>query len=124
LADKQIPRAPAHLRARGRRLWRSVVDQFEMTQAELELLTEACRTLEIVERLEVELRDQPAMVEGSRGQIVAHPLCSELRSERQLLAKLITLLGLPEEDSDWDNLTASQRGRKAARARWDRRPSA
>ncbi len=124
MSDRQIPRAPAHLRTRGRRLWRSIVEGFDLTQAEQDLLLEACRTLDIVESLEVALRDQPALVTGSRGQPVAHPLGSELRSERQLLAKLIAQLGLPDADAEggeWDGLSASQRARKAAFSRWQHR---
>jgi len=118
-------RAPHGLGSRGRRLWRAVVEDFTPAQHELELLTEACRTLDRVEALQAELADAPLTAEGSRGQLVAHPLAAELRSERQLLARLLSQLGIPEgeEGAEWDNLTASQRARKAAHARWGGRGS-
>jgi len=117
-------RAPAGLKARGRRLWKAVTADFELNLSERELLTEACRCLDNCERLETALKDAPLTVEGSRGQIVAHPLAGELRSERNLVAKLLAQLGLPDDAADgsaWDGLSSSQRARKAARARWDNR---
>lgn len=117
-------RAPAGLAARGRRLWRAVAADFDLELDERELLTEACRSLDTCERLEEALRGAPLTTKGSRGQVVAHPLAAELRSERLLVARLLAQLELPDDDgegSDWDGLTASQRARKAARARWDNR---
>ncbi len=115
-------RAPAGLGPRGRRLWRAVTTDFEMTISERELLTEACRTIDNCERLENALRDEPLTTAGSRGQVVAHPLAAELRSERLLLAKFLGQLGLPDDEGEagsWDGLTATQRARKAAHARWN-----
>jgi len=118
-------RAPAGLKARGRRLWRAVTEEFELSLSERELLTEACRCLDRCEALETTTRGASLTVAGSRGQIVAHPLAAELRSERLLMAKLLSQLGLPDSDeagsSKWDGLTASQRARIASRARWDHR---
>lgn len=123
MANNVPARAPSGLRARGRRLWRMVTADFDLSLSERELLTEACRCLDNCERLEAALRTEPLTVAGSRGQTVAHPLAAELRSERTLLTKLLGQLGLPDdtdEGNPWDNLTASQRARKAVRVRWDR----
>lgn len=119
------PKAPPGLAARGRRLWRAVDKLYELTLEERELLTEAARTLDTCEALQVALRDEPLMTLGSRAQPVAHPLRAELRSERLLVAKLLAQLGLPDDEGEdgheWDGLSASQRARKASRARWDNR---
>ena len=115
-------RAPSGLGPRGRRLWRQVLRDFEPNLSEIELLTEAARTVDRCEVLETALRDQPLTTAGSRGQVVSHPLLAELRAERQLLSRLLGQLAIPEpEAGDWDGLTASQRSRRAARIRWDRR---
>ncbi len=118
------PRAPQGLGSRGRRLWRSVTRDFEPSASELELLTEACRCLDRVEALEQAMQGAPLTVAGSRGQIVAHPLAADLRAERQLLSRLLAQIELPADDDNggqWDGLSASQRARKAARAKWDKR---
>ncbi len=96
---------------------------FEPNLSEIELLTEAARTVDRCEVLETALRDQPLTTAGSRGQTVAHPLLAELRSERTLLSRLLSQLAIPHADNEhtWDGLTASERSRRAARIRWDRR---
>jgi hypothetical protein len=115
-------RAPAGLSLRGRRLWKAVTADFELNLSERELLTEACRCSDRCEAVEDAMRGAPLTVPGSRGQTVANPLAGELRAERQLLAKLLAQLELPDGDGGaWDGLSASQRARKAARSRWDNR---
>ena len=118
-------KAPAHLGARGRRLWRRIMEDFEPAESGREILLEAVRVVDRCESLEQALRGEPLTTTGSRGQIVAHPLLAELRSERLLLSRLLAQLDVPEEGegagTDWNTLSSSQRARKAARARWDRR---
>jgi hypothetical protein len=52
-------------------------------------------------------------------------LIQEARQQRALLASLLSRLDLPEAadggENPWDGLSASQRARKAARARYDRK---
>lgn len=123
-ADPEIPRTPAGLRRRGRTLWRAVQLRFELAEAESALLLEACRTVDDIETLAAEVGKAPAVTLGSRGQEVVHPLRAELRSQRLLLARLLAQLDVPQVDPfgrPWDGLTASQRARKAAGARWHHR---
>lgn len=54
------------------------------------------------------------IIDGIAGDVV------ELRQQRQLLSRLLGQLGLPDSDDGNPTSTPSQRGRKAARARWDR----
>ncbi len=122
--SRSIPRAPDGIGRRGRRLWRSVVEEFDLGEGELALLTETCRCLDDIEDLQKAVTDAPAVTTGSRGQEVVHPLRAELRSQRLLLAKLVGQLnvpGLEDDGSEWDGLSAAARARKAARARWDGR---
>lgn len=99
-------------------MWRATTVEYDAeSPVELVVLEQACRTLDTVDRLHAALADDPATVAGSRGQTVAHPLLKELREERALLARLLDALHAGDGDG-WDNLTASQRARKAARARW------
>jgi hypothetical protein len=96
------------------------MQDFEPSPSELELLVEACRTLDRCEALTTAVREEPLTTVGSRGQTVAHPLLAELRAERLLLARLLSQLGIPGEKTgdDWDGLTASERARRAALHRW------
>lgn len=123
---RSIPRAPDGIGRRGRRLWRSVVESFDLAEGELALLIEACRCLDDIEVLQKAVTDAPTTTTGSRGQEVVHPLRAELRSQRLLLARLVGQLSVPDPEdggSQWDGLSASARARKAARVRWDGRGS-
>ncbi len=119
-----IPRTPAGLSRRGKTLWKSVVAGFELSEGEHALLLEACRCLDDIERLQEAVAGAPMTTIGSRGQEVVHPLRAELRSERLLLAKLLSQLDVPmpnEGAGAWDGLSASSRARKAAVHRWQHR---
>jgi hypothetical protein len=118
------PRAPAGLAHRGRRLWREVIEHFELSIAELEVLTLAARCLDRIQAIEDALKNEPVTVQGSQGQPRPHPLGAELRSEALLAAKLLAQLGLPTDEGgadEWSGLTTAARARKASRARWDNR---
>lgn len=109
---------PAHLAAKGRELWGQVADCYQLRPDELRVLEDACREADLVERLEVELRDAPLMVKGSMGQMVASPLVSELRQHRATLNTLLKALKLPDEAPEATD--GSGKARAAARARWAR----
>lgn len=115
---------PADLADAGRALWGSLTmmelagNPLVFRADELAVLATACRTADTIARLEVELGDGPLMIQGSKGQTVVHPAVVELRLQRGAVAALLRQLAIPDEESGWDNLTASQRARKAAHSRW------
>lgn len=114
---------PTRLGREGGLLWDSVTARHgELGPDALRLLTDACREADLVQRLEDELRDEPLMVRGSQGQLVASPLVSEVRQHRAVLAGLLKALRLPQTagDAKRDEQMASEQARAAARARWDR----
>lgn len=53
-----VPRPPKGLGARGRGFWNETLTEFELTPANRELLAEACRTLDRLERLDGALRSK------------------------------------------------------------------
>lgn len=120
-------RAPSGLRPAGHRLWRAHTADADVSfrPDELAILELAARTADEIAGLERALADAPRTVAGSKGQDAVHPLIPELRLQRQLLASLLARLRIPEPDGgapgEWDNLSASDRGRRAAAARWGRR---
>ena len=122
----QVPRTPSGLGRRGRALWRSTLETYELRADELATLEEACRTLDTCARLDDELGHAPLMIPGSTGQMRPHPLLAELRGHRQVLAQLVRLLALadvvmPAEGDDSPILTPRQaRAQHAAQVRWGR----
>lgn len=114
------PRPPAKFGASGRRLWRTVVERYELRPDEARLLGDACREADIIERLEEALADAPLIVKGSMGQLVASPLVSEVRQHRAVLAGLLKALKLPDPPAEAERrqTAVSEQARAAARARW------
>ena len=82
------------------------------------MLAEACRTADTIDRLTTAASDSPVMIAGSKGQQIVHPAVVELRLQRAAFASLLGRLAIPDTAAGWDNLTASQRARRAANARW------
>lgn len=122
-APKSPPR-PADLRSAGRRLWADVVDSFELGADELANLRAACRLEDELVDLRKAMKGQPMTVEGSTGQLVAHPLLAEIRRHSELLTKHLALLSLPAGDEDAGSTPAQKRAQRAAQQRWrDRQAS-
>jgi hypothetical protein len=116
-------KTPTGLGVTGDRFWREIIAAYELRADELAILDHACRTMDTIDRIDAELRNQPVTVPGSTGQIVAHPLLGEARMHRLALARLITTLHLPEDASGGAEIVAAgQRrthaARAAATARW------
>lgn len=120
------PKAPAGLAARGKRLWTSTVDTFVLRDDELVILTQLCRTVDLLDRLEVEVRKVPLTITGSKGQERLHPVLAEVRAQRLAAADLCRRLGLDDVADSGDDgkplPTPKQvRARNAAQARWGHR---
>ena len=109
-------RPPVGLGTRGRRLWRRVLLAYELGDGELEVLAEAARTADRLDALRAVLATEPPMIEGSRGQMILHPLIPEERQQRDLLARLLARLALPDEADP--ETAAAMLGRRGAQSRW------
>jgi phage terminase small subunit len=73
-----IPRAPAGLADRGRRLWREVQANWELDPIEAVLLAELCAAVDQCERIRAELTEAGLLVTGSAGQPRANPLLARI----------------------------------------------
>ena len=104
---------PAGLGEAGARLWSETVAEYTLRADELEVLRAACAEADLIVRLEAVLADAPLTTTGSMGQLVAHPLISELRQHRSTLASLVRGLKLPDESAGESN-----QQREAAQTRW------
>ncbi|MFD6676059.1 terminase [Rhodococcus zopfii] len=89
--DPQKP--PAGLRAAGKRLWSSTLDEYDLAEHERGLLLQACRTADALDALQKVLDRDGVLNESSQGTRV-HPALPELRQQRVTFARLVAALGL------------------------------
>lgn len=112
------PNPPPGLSKRGRRYWRTVLEAYELTDSEGEILTEICRTLDDLDRLAEAIKSQGAMVPGSAGQPVVHPALTEARGQRAILHRLVAALRLPDAEGQAIPTGHQLRAVAANAARW------
>lgn len=114
---------PQGLGDKARRTWRSITRQYELRADELRMLEDACRTIDLIEKMQVRLDDQVTqlVVKGSTGQPAANPLIQEIRQQRAVLQRLFAALKLSDVDeSAGAAQERSASARDAAAARWGR----
>lgn len=106
----------------GRRLWERITGDYELRPDERRILEDACREVDLIDRMQDALRGGELMVRGSQGQKVASPLVTELRQHRAVVARLLSSLKLPDADTDAGDSDGrrSESARQAAMARWHR----
>lgn len=117
------PSMPQKLGPKARRIWRAITTTYQLRADELRVLEDACREVDLIERLEDALRDAALVVHGSQGQPVANPLVQELRQHRGVLSRLLITLKLPDSEDGRAAAAAGERSssaRNAANARWRR----
>jgi hypothetical protein len=94
-AMNEQPAPPAGLKRDGLRLWQSVTADFELHQAELDILARACRTADYITRLD-RIVEHDGIGVGDR----VHPALVESRLQSQLLARLLVALRIPSGDEE------------------------
>lgn len=116
-------KAPAGLGSAGKALWSAITKGYEFRADELAVLTDACRTADIIADMEKAWSDdgRPMTSRGSQGQLVTYPLISELRQYRATKAAFLRQLKIPDEGSSDVGGALSAKNRAAANARWARR---
>ena len=114
----QVP-TPRGLSGRGRRFWRETTGRYLFRPDELELLTEACRCMMLLDTIEAECLASPLLVAGTRGSAKSSPLLVELRLQRATLQRLLRGLRLPDDlPATSMGSTRSRAASHAANARW------
>ena len=98
--DTAPPRTPRGLGRNGRRLWRSIVDDYELETHEQLLLSEACRVADRLERLADESVSSTLTVTNNKGDEVANPLLVEARQQAIVFSRLLASLRLPTGEED------------------------
>lgn len=112
------PEAPIGLGARALALWTDITAAYQLRIDEVYLLEAACREVDLIERIEAELRLAQWVVRGAYGQRVINPLLPEVRQHRTTLAGLLRQMKLPDEGGRRSATDATTAARKAANARW------
>ena len=92
------PRAPKRLGPAGRRFWRDVMADFQLAGPHEEaLLEQACRELDIIDRLDDALADAEVEVNTPAHGLVVNRLFAEVQQHRGAFRMLIRDLRLPAE---------------------------
>lgn len=115
--------APRGLNKAGRELWNAIVAQWSLRADELQILEEACGEVDLIAKLNAELRKKTTelTVRGSQGQPVANPLIQEVRQHRMTMRALLAQLKLPDDPAGAGAGGRSAQARDAAGARWQPR---
>jgi hypothetical protein len=98
---------PRGLGTEGQKLWKGVVAEFNLSLEphKQRILFDACKTADVIKRLDDAARSAPLTVRGSMGQEVINPVVGQAQVARGQLAQLLGRLNfvplplpLPEED--------------------------
>lgn len=93
------PRSPNGLEAAGRKLWTSVVEDFELADHELAQLEEACRIRDTINALRDVVAVEGYSITSPQG-VRVHPAVSEIRNQQLALARVLATLKVPGIDDD------------------------
>lgn len=97
MAGKTPPRG---LQTAGKRLWRSVADDYELDAHEGALLLQAARTVDRLDEIAEALAAAPLTVTNFKGDPIAHPLLVEQRLQSITLSRLLASLRLPSGEEE------------------------
>ena len=113
------PKAPVGLGKAGKAQWSSIAGSYKLRPDELTVLEDVCRTGDMIAALIAAWAKDgsPMTTKGSMGQLVTHPLISELRQHRSARAALLRQLALP----DGDEVPVPNQHRSAAQTKWSAR---
>lgn len=112
------PRPPENLGKSSQQVWRETVKVFDLRADELRILEDACREVDLIDRMEKILQGTPLIVDGSQGQPRESPIVKEIRQHRLTFQRLMGSLKLPEESEVPAERTRTISARAAANARW------
>ena len=94
MATDDFPRPPKGLSARGRRLWRAVVAEYELSSAELEVLGSALALLDRAESAATIVRAEGLITKDRYGSPKPHPAVDVECRCRATASRLIQQLGV------------------------------
>lgn len=101
-------RFPSGLQAGGKRLWKQVLDQFELSEHEEAVLLQACRTADVLDRLQAVIDAGDVVVQSPQG-MKANPAIVEFRQQALTLAKCMASLRIPMGEEEAQGRAPQQR---------------
>lgn len=118
-----VPRAPVGLGRAGKAQWSSIAGLYKLRADELAVLEDVSRTADMIAALTAAWAKDgsPMTTNGSMGQLVTHPLISELRQHRSARAALLKQLKLPDPEEGAAGAGRPNQHREAAAAKWSQR---
>ena len=119
----RITRKTEQYGPRGERFHDAAIANYELTDSELELLAEVCRSLDVIDGLNAAIARDGLTVEGASGQVRVHPAVAEVRSTGLAVARLLALLRLPDEQGAAIPTGTVLRAQRAAESRWSKSAS-
>ena len=96
------PRMPRGLGAEGQKLWKGLTGEFDLSAEphKRRILFDACKTADVIKRLDDVASKQAVTVKGSMGQEVIHPCIAQAQTARGQLAQLLTRLNFAGMEDD------------------------
>ncbi len=85
---------PRDLKSRGKALWRNIIGCYVLDPAEVVLLHQLCRAVDVLDRIAADLAEMGVTVSGSTGQPRPNPLLNEQREQVKLVDRLQQALAL------------------------------
>ena len=96
--SEKIPRPPKHLKREGRKFWKGVLSDYEITEThDLKLLAEACHCIDRIAEARAEIEKAGAYFIDRWKQPKPHPGHATEQANKTLLARLLRELQLDLE---------------------------
>lgn len=108
---------PPSLGDAGREFWEDVTSVYALSPAEYAILRRACAAMDRLAQIDAALSVAEMSVEGSRGQLRAHPLLVAANDAERTLDVLIRALSFPMPDETTGKRRSPQ-AVAAAQQRW------
>ena len=109
MPEPRIPSPPPGTKGAGRRLWRSILADYELQEHEAALLRELVRCVDQLDELAAIVARDGLLVDGPGRTKRMHPAAVEARQARIALARLAAALRLPAGEETVAGMRRPQR---------------
>ena len=89
-----LPQPPRSLGVAGRRLFRAITRDFDLSESELSLLELACQAADDAARARADLTADGVTARGRYGQPVLHPAATAARQAEASVARILGMLNV------------------------------
>ncbi|MUL39707.1 hypothetical protein FZ103_00680 [Streptomonospora sp. PA3] len=100
MTTDRVPSPPNGAGASGRKLWCSIVEDYDLDAHEELLLVQAVRCVDRLDEMAAALAEAPLTATNRHGDEVPHPLLVESRQQSITLTRLLASMRLPSGEDD------------------------